>query len=201
MLAQVLGSGLTFRQTLLACLMSFTTFALVVGSLSPLVFFMVLNTPAPTDAGAAQWHAIFLLANTSIVAYAGVVANYKMLSVLDEMTGDRRVALKVLMAWLAGNLFVGAQLSWNLRPFFGNPSLGVQFLRDEPFRGNFYQDVVEKVSSLIELGGGAVPLFALALITAVLVGAVLFPTRTQAGRTPHRNGTRQGDKDAPPGRR
>jgi len=35
----------------------------------------------------------------------------------------------VLFAWLAGNLFLGSQLSWILRPFIGSPSLPVEFFR------------------------------------------------------------------------
>ncbi len=43
--------------------------------------------------------------------------------------------------WLVGNLFVGAQISWIMRPFFGSPGLKVQFLRDNPMAGNFYETV------------------------------------------------------------
>jgi hypothetical protein len=46
-----------------------------------------------------------------------------------------------LFSWLAGNLFLGAQLAWNLRPFIGSPTLAVQFFRDDPLRGNFYEAV------------------------------------------------------------
>ena len=40
MLAVLLGSGLSFRQTFIACLMSFAIFGLIVGSLSPLAIAM-----------------------------------------------------------------------------------------------------------------------------------------------------------------
>jgi hypothetical protein len=46
-----------------------------------------------------------------------------------------------LLAWLAGNLFLGSQLSWILRPFIGSPNLPVQFVRDHPLNGNFYEAV------------------------------------------------------------
>ncbi len=35
----------------------------------------------------------------------------------------------------------GGQLAWNLRPFIGSPGLPVQFLRDEPLKGSFYEAV------------------------------------------------------------
>jgi len=51
------------------------------------------------------------------------------------------VALCVLLAWLAGNLFFGTQLSWILRPFIGAPGLKVEFLRRDAFKGNFYETI------------------------------------------------------------
>ena len=181
MLAQALGSGLSFRQTLLGCLMSFTVFALIVGSLSPLVAFMIINSPDAGAQGAEQWHALILLTNVFVVGLAGIVGNVKFFHTLREFTSSRIVALRVLGAWLAGNLFVGAQLSWNLRPMLGNPALNVQFLRDEPFRGNFYQDVFKKVqlASGYETDVAIVLLGALALIAggALYVAWILAESR------------------------
>ena len=114
MLAQVLESKLSFRQTILGCLMSFAVFALILGSISPLVAFMVWNSPEAGEAGASQSHATILLANVLIIAVAGIVSNVKFYSTLQAFAKNRIVALRVLGAWLAGNLFVGAQLSWNL---------------------------------------------------------------------------------------
>ena len=47
MLGLLLGSGLGFRQSIMAQLMSFTIAALVLGGLAPVTFFMSLNAPAP----------------------------------------------------------------------------------------------------------------------------------------------------------
>jgi hypothetical protein len=141
MLAVLLNSGLSFRQTLKAQLMSFATFGLIVGSLSPIVMAMVLDAPPADSAEASGWYAGFLLTHTFIIAFAGVVANHKLLRLLQAFSGSRRAGWATLMAWLAGNLFVGAQLSYNLRPFFGNPELPVQFLRPNPFDGSFYESV------------------------------------------------------------
>src|SRR6187431_944724 len=43
MLAQVLGSGLGFKQTVLAMLMSFACFSLITGALSPVALMMVVD--------------------------------------------------------------------------------------------------------------------------------------------------------------
>ena len=46
-----------------------------------------------------------------------------------------------MIAWLLVNLIVGAQISWNLRPWFGTPGMSGEFLRPEPFDGNFYESL------------------------------------------------------------
>lgn len=161
MLAQALGSGLTFRQTIHACLMSFTVFSVIVGSLSPALIFMVLNAPPIDSPEATRWHAVFLLLNVIIISCAGIVGNMKLFTVLRAFAGNAVIALRVLLIWLAGNLFAGAQLAWILRPILGNPTLEVQFLREQPFDGNFYQDVWNKLS--IASGAGNNPSTGLAI--------------------------------------
>lgn len=141
MFGSLLGSGMSFRQTLQACLMSFALFALIVGSLSPIVIGMALDRPADGAPELSDWYRIFLLTNTAVIAFAGVIANHKLLRLIEAFSGSRVAALRTLIAWLAGNLFVGSQLSYNLRPFFGNPSLKVHFLRPDPFDGTFYEAV------------------------------------------------------------
>ena len=145
MLASLFGSGLTFRQTWLAILHSFAVFALIVGSVSPVAILFTWTCPSSLDSGAARWHETLLLAHTGLIAFAGIVANLKLLGVLRAFSGSNAVALRVLVGWLAGNLFVGAQLSYNLRPFFGNPALPVQFLRPNPFEGSFYEVVARSL--------------------------------------------------------
>jgi hypothetical protein len=58
------------------------------------------------------------------------------------------VAFRVFGAWLAGNLFLGAQLSWILRPFIGSPELPVEFLRAGALRGNFYENIFHAFTGL-----------------------------------------------------
>ncbi|VGO17060.1 hypothetical protein PDESU_05654 [Pontiella desulfatans] len=140
MLAAAMGTGFTFRQTLLAQLMSFTVASLCLAALAPITLFILLNTPSLMS-GNTFGHSFFLLINVGALAFAGIVANIRLHQFLLRKTGQRILAQKVLLAWLAGNLLVGAQLSWNLRPFIGSPGLAIQFLRPDPFNGNFYESV------------------------------------------------------------
>ena len=147
MLALVMGAGFGFRQTLLAQLMSYTVAALILASMAPITLFILFNTP-PLSSGDPFGHQLFLLLNVAILALAGIIANARLYRFLLLKTDNRIVARRVLAAWLAGNLFVGAQLSWNLRPFIGSPGLEIQFLRPNPFEGNFYEAVYRTAKQL-----------------------------------------------------
>ena len=150
MLAPLLGVNLSVRQSLLAVLMSFTIAAAILGAFSPLVYFLIWNTP-PLMAGAstnASAHSLVLLCETGIIAFAGIAANVRLLQLLRELGGSAVAARKVLFAWLAGNLLLGSQLAWNLRPFVGSPDLQVEFLRPNAFEGNFFEAVLHHAANL-----------------------------------------------------
>ncbi len=78
------------------------------------------------------------------------MANIRLYRFLLLKSDSRTLAIKVLTAWLAGNLLVGAQLSWNLRPFIGSPDKPVQFLRPDPFKGNFYESVYRSAKRMVD---------------------------------------------------
>jgi hypothetical protein len=149
MLAQLLGAGLSFRQTSLAILMSFTIAALVLAALSPIALFVLVNAPPLGSAERGIGHSITLLTDVLFVGYAGVVANRRLRRLLVQVCATPAAARRVFWSWLAGNLFLGAQLSWVLRPFIGSPGLAVQFLRDDPLRGNFYESVFRALGHLL----------------------------------------------------
>jgi len=139
MLAPLLGLNLNFRQALVAVLMSFTVTAVLLGSLSPLMAFLVWNTP-PMGTSATAYRVV-LLTQVAAIALAGLAGNARLLQFLEHHSERPAVARRVFLAWLAVNLFLGAQLSWNLRPFIGSPGLPVEFLRSNAFEGNFYEAV------------------------------------------------------------
>lgn len=175
MLGQLLGSGMSFRQTVMACLMSFAIFSLIVGSFSPIIILWVLDSPSPGTAAGADWYRFFLLGNTAIIAFAGIVANHKLLRLIQAFSGDVVAGWRTLIAWLAGNLFVGAQLSYILRPFFGNPELPVQFLRPNPLEGNFYEAVWGMaVASVGEVPKGSFAFIILLVLAIATVGQALW---------------------------
>jgi hypothetical protein len=181
MLGQLLGSGMSFRQTVVACLMSFAIFSLIVGSFSPIIIAWVLDAPPPgTDEG-ADWYRLFLLGNTAVIAFAGIVANHKLLRLIQAFSGDAMAGWRTLIAWLAGNLFVGAQLSYILRPFFGNPELPVQFLRPNPLEGNFYEAVWSMTQASVgRADGPSIAFWVLLILGLACLGNVLWHITSDA---------------------
>lgn len=141
LLAQILGSGLGFRQTGGALLMAFAVFALITGSLSPLTWFLSWNVPGPDSPEAGAIHRRLLVIHTVLIAFAGVVSVRKLHGIVTAFSGSRAAARRTLIAWLAGNLFAGAQIGFLLRPIFGTPKVGVAFLRPDAFEGNFYESL------------------------------------------------------------
>lgn len=149
MLAQILGSGLSFKQTSFAILMSFAIAATILAGFSPITLFIWYNAPSLGSTAAILGHSIMLLSHVCAIAFAGVIANRRLFDLLRKISVRDATARAVLFTWLAGNLFLGAQLAWNLRPFIGSPALAVQFLRDDPMRGNFYEAVWRAFSHLV----------------------------------------------------
>ncbi len=149
MLAPLLGLNLPFRQSGSAILMSCTITAAILGAFSPLLAFLVWNAP---DLAAKNFssstYPLILLAHVSVIALAGVTGNVRLFQVLAQLGGSRTVALRVLFAWLAVNLFLGSQLSWILRPFIGSPTLPVEFVRRSAFQGNFFEAVFHSLRQI-----------------------------------------------------
>jgi hypothetical protein len=142
LLAPLLGLPLRFGQSFLAILASFALACAMLGAFSPLALFIIWNAPPLAEGlNNSTTHAAILLLLVSAIAFAGVAANLRLLQLLRSLAGNTLVAWRVLIAWLVGNLFLGSQLSWVLRPFIGSPGLPVQFLRDTAFDGNFYEAV------------------------------------------------------------
>jgi hypothetical protein len=141
MLAPLLGLNIPFRQSFSAVVMSFAVTSAILGAFAPLTAFLVWNSP-PMSAHVTDFnYAAIKLAHVAIIMFAGVTGNARLLQLLVRLADNRAAAARVLLAWLGGNLFLGSQLSWILRPFIGSPNLPVEFLRANAFHGNFYENV------------------------------------------------------------
>jgi hypothetical protein len=149
MLAPLLGLNIPFRQSFSAILMSFTIASAILGAFSPLIAFMIWNAPPISTAGISSTTYNFIkLANVAVIAFAGTTGNVRLFQLLTRLGGNKAVAFRVLFAWLVGNLFLGSQLSWILRPFIGSPHLPVEFFRVTALHGNFYENVFQSLQQI-----------------------------------------------------
>src|SRR4051812_13333779 len=151
MLAPLLGLNVSFRQSLLVVLMTFAIASLILGALSPVALFVVWNTP-PLTAGtheSSPEYGFLQLTLAVFVAYAGIVGNARLLPMLAQWTANIGIARRVLFAWLAGNLFLGSQICWVLRPFIWEPHGPVRFIGREYLHGSFFETVFEVLRRLI----------------------------------------------------
>jgi len=143
--ARHLGLELGFAQSLRAVLLSFGVAALVLGSLAPVFLFFDLALPGHDSERARLGHDVLGLSHVVLIAIAGTAAVLRQKRWLSEVFPGSPAGLRVVLAWLAVNLLVGAQLSWNLRPWFGTPGLEIEFLREDALRGSFYESVYKMV--------------------------------------------------------
>jgi hypothetical protein len=151
MLAPLLGLNMPFRQSCSAIVMSFTIAAAILGAFSPLSAFMVWNAPPMSVNNlSSSTYSFILLAHVTVIALAGVAGNVRLFQLLVRLGGSRAVALRVQFAWLAGNLFLGSQLSWILRPFIGSPALPVEFFRKAALHGNFFEAVLHSLQQIFQ---------------------------------------------------
>jgi hypothetical protein len=147
MLAPLLGLDIRFRQSFSAIVMSFTVTSAILGAFSPIMAFLVWNASGINSAGDLVYNFI-LLAHVAVIGLAGVAGNARLFQLLSRLGGSRMIASRVMFAWLSGNLFLGSQLTWILRPFIGSPTLPVEFLRNNAFHGNFYEAVFHSLRQI-----------------------------------------------------
>lgn len=151
MLAPLLGATLTFRQSLALVLVSFTITALILGALSPVALFVIWNTPPLSAAThvASPEYGFMQLTIAGFIALAGVIGNVRLFPLLWEWIGSRAVARNVLLAWLTGNLFLGSQICWILRPFVWDPTGRMEFIGSQYLHGSFFETLWEAARRLL----------------------------------------------------
>jgi hypothetical protein len=153
MLAPLLGLNLRLRQSLLLVLVSFAIASLILGALAPVAWFLVWNTPPLTGATglASPEYGFLQLSLALFIACAGTAGNLRLLPLLEDGANQRLPARKVLLSWLAANLFLGSQICWVLRPFIWDPAAPVQFIGRQYFHGSFYETLFEAIRRLLFL--------------------------------------------------
>jgi hypothetical protein len=149
LLAPLLGVPLRFGQALKAILLSFGMTSLILGSFSPVLGFLILNSPSLGAGNAGISHSLIQAVNFAVLAMAGVTGNLRLWQYLRTQTSNPAAADRLLAAWLITNLLLGSQVAWILRPFVGSPGLPVEFIRDDAWQGSFFGSLLYSLGRLV----------------------------------------------------
>jgi hypothetical protein len=140
-LAPLLGARLSAMQSIVAITVSLAVTASILGSVTPIALVLVLTLPpigGPHDASVAQ---SLVLAHTTVIATAGTAGVLALLGLVRRLVPSKRVAQRVVLAWMATQLLCGAQLSWLSRPFLGHADRAVTFFSADAFEGGFFEEI------------------------------------------------------------
>ena len=137
----IFESSLTLTQIFALLLASVTMTAIVLLGFTPVVLFFLITT---------SQYQFFKLLTVAIFAIAGVIGVRQLSQGLWLLTahdgrsaGARRTILRL---WILLYMFVGSQLAWTLRPFFGAPGLPFELFRG--LGGNFYTNIFASLGEL-----------------------------------------------------
>ncbi|MEA5551152.1 actin-binding WH2 domain-containing protein [Anabaena cylindrica UHCC 0172] len=138
------GSRSSFQQHFVILLTAVSVISVLLFSFAPITLFFMITAP--------NSYQFFKLLNVLIFAITGVFGvkflyeGMQLLSQQDEVGQKTRTT--ILKSWLLLYGFVGVQLGWFLRPFFGAP--GTKFELFRAVRGNFYLDIVNAISAIFK---------------------------------------------------
>ncbi|MBD0389797.1 MAG: actin-binding WH2 domain-containing protein [Nostoc sp. C3-bin3] len=138
----IFGSKRTFAQHLALVLTAVSVTSVLLFSFAPITLFFLITT---------NNYQFLILLNVFIFAltgFIGISSLYHATSlVLEQDNEGSKTRQKVLQFWLFLYAFVGSQLGWTLRPFFGTPDSVFQLFREK--EGNFYLSVIQAISYLL----------------------------------------------------
>lgn len=137
------GSSSSFQQHFVVLLTSVSVISVLLFSLAPVTLFFIITAP--------DSYQFFKLLNVLIFGITGIFGikflyeGMQLLSQQEEV--GKKTRTTILRSWLFLYAFVGMQLGWFLRPFFGAP--GSKFELFRAVGGNFYLDIVAAISEIL----------------------------------------------------
>ncbi len=132
------GSKRTFAQYLALLLASMSIISVMLFGFAPVTLFFRISI---------NDYVFFTLLNVAILAITGFIGInffYKAMRSFDAQDSEQaKYRASVVKGWLVLYAFVGSQLGWTLRPFFGSPSETFQIFRN--LESNFYVEVLKLI--------------------------------------------------------
>lgn len=138
----IFGSKRTFSQYLALLMAAMAMISVMLFGFAPVTLFFRLSIDDFN---------FFRLLNIAVLALTGVIGvkffYRSMLALIDNNTQSAANRYKLIAAWLFLYGFVGSQLGWTLRPFFGTP--GTSFALFREIESNFYVEVVKIIGAFL----------------------------------------------------
>ena len=135
------GSKCSVLQTFVLLATGMAIIAVALIGFAPVSLFFILTTRS---------YQFFKLLNVVFFAISGLLGvlffNHMYEKISESNTPEARSRRVFLRLWLLLFGFVGTQLGWTLRPFFGSPGLPFEIVRQ--VGGNFYTDVFQSLGQL-----------------------------------------------------
>ncbi len=137
------GSKQSFEQYLTLLMAAIAEISVLLLGFAPVTLFFMLST---------QDYQFFKVLNVGIFALTGCLGVKFFYDGMKYMTENdkegHQLRLSILRFWLILYAFVGSQLGWTLRPFFGAPGQPFQLFREQ--NSNFYLNIFQSISSLFQ---------------------------------------------------
>jgi hypothetical protein len=143
----LMGSRLSFLQTLTLILLALTFNSILLAAFAPIVAFFSITGSS---------YAFIKLLHVAVMTFSGFWGMAALWHGLREMCEKSNLypkrAVDILRIWILVFGFVGTQMAWSLRPFVGSPDRPFEVLRAER-DGNFYSAVAHSAAEMITGGG------------------------------------------------
>lgn len=161
----VFGSRLSVNQTLGLVMVAITVTATLTLAFAPISLFFLITAQSYNFFKLLN---VFILGLTGLVGLGFLIKGMRCVNVLSDSASQSRPVqpaaeeaaatapaaprdnMFLLYIWIVVYGFVGTQLAWTLRPFFGDPALPFEIFRS--LEGNFYANVFNSLFRLIAGG-------------------------------------------------
>jgi hypothetical protein len=138
------GSKRSFGQYLAVLLSSMAIISVMLFAFAPVTLFFRLSI---LDYSFFNLLNIIIFTITGIVGISFFYKSMLLFGIQDSELPKQRV--NIVKIWLFLYAFVGSQLAWTLRPFFGNPNQTFAIFRD--IESNFYIQVIKLIGNVLGL--------------------------------------------------
>ncbi len=156
----VFGARLSVRQALALVLVAITVTSMSTLAFAPISLFFLVTV----DYGFNKLLNVSILTLTGSVGLSFLldgmgslnkltIASHKQATTSDELEQqpppptEQAVSMSLLYIWVLLYGFVGTQLGWTLRPFFGSPNKPFELFRS--LEGNFYVNIVQTIMKML----------------------------------------------------